>query len=72
MKIHILIAFATSAVLHESRAAALDLNTASGFLLDMLDIGATMADDLGAKVKAGKRLKVDWNLLFGPFTLFSY
>lgn len=72
MKIHILIALSTSAVLHESRAATLYLDTASSFLLDMFDIRTAMSDDLSTKVEAGEGLKIDRDLLFWPFTLYSY
>ena len=72
MKIHILIALSTSTVLHESRAAALYLDTASSFLLDMFDIRTTVSDNLSTEVEAREGLKIDRDLLFRPFALYSY
>jgi hypothetical protein len=69
VQIHILVTLTTSAMLHESRATALDLNTASCLLLDVLNISAAMTNNLSTKIEAWKRFEVDWDLLFGPFTL---
>jgi hypothetical protein len=71
MQIHIFITLATSTMLHESGTTAFDLDTASGLLLDVLDISTTMTNNLSTKVETRNRLKVDWNLLFWPFTLIS-
>jgi len=45
------------------------LHAAARLLLDVLDIGAAVAYDLGAEIEARDRLEADWNLLFRPFTL---
>ena len=69
MQIHWLIALSTSTMLHETRIAALDLNTASCFLLDVLNVSASMTHDLCSQVESRKGLKVDGNTLFRPFAL---
>lgn len=69
MKKHGFIAFMVSRCFKVARASAFDLNTASSFLLDMLHIGTAVADDLSTEVEAMNRLKVDGNLLLGPFPL---
>jgi hypothetical protein len=71
MEIHVLITLPASTVFHESRATAFDLNTASGLLLDMLDISATMTNNLSTKVEARKWFEIDRDLLFRPFTLIK-
>ena len=53
---------------HEARVAALDLDTAAGFLLDMLDVSSAVTDDLSSEVKAGNGLQINRNTLFWPFT----
>jgi hypothetical protein len=69
MEIHILITLTASTLLHESGTTALDLNTASGLLLDVLHIGTTMTYNLSTKVEAREWFEIDWDLLFRPFTL---
>jgi hypothetical protein len=69
MKIHVLIALTTCTMLDESRTATLDLDTASGFLLNMLHISSSMTDDLSSKVESRHWLKIDWDFLFGPLAL---
>jgi predicted solute-binding protein len=71
MKIHVLITLATSTMLHESGATALDLDSASSLLLNVLHISATVTNDLSAKIETWNWFKVDGNLLLGPFALFS-
>jgi hypothetical protein len=71
VKIHVFVTLAASAMFHESRATALDLNPASGFLLDMLYISSTVANNLSTKIKSWDLFKIDWNLLLGPFTLIQ-
>lgn len=44
---HGLVAFALSAALDEAGATALDLNTTTGALLDVLHVGTALTDDLG-------------------------
>jgi hypothetical protein len=70
MKIHILITLATSTVFHKSRATALDLNTASGLLLNVLDICTAMTYNLSTKIEARKWFKGNGDLLLRPFALF--
>ena len=69
MKIHILIALSTGAMLHKSGATPLDLDAASSLLLDVLDICTTVANNLSAEVEARERLKINRDLLLGPFPL---
>lgn len=66
---HRLVAFPAGAVLHEARAPTFDLNPATGLLLDMLDIGTALSDDLSTQVEPGNGLQVHGNPLLGPFTL---
>lgn len=69
MQEHGLIAFALSAVFDEAGATALDLNTTTGALLDVLHIGTALADDLGPQVESGDRFKIDGNAFLWPFAL---
>ena len=69
MQEHRLLAFPTGVGLHEPGTTAFDLDLAPGLLLDMLDVCATLSDDLGAKVESGKRFEVHRDTLLGPFTL---
>jgi hypothetical protein len=71
MQEHVLIALPTGGSFHVARAAALDLHTAAGLLLDMLDIGATMTNDLSTEVETRDGLKTNRDLLFRPFALFK-
>lgn len=66
MKVHWLIAFTTSGMLDKSRATTFDLYSAASFLLNMLDVGAALSDDLGTKVEAGNWLQVNGYSLFWP------
>lgn len=59
----------SSIVFHEARATAFYLHTASGFLLNVLDIRTALAYNLSAQVEARNRLKVYGYLLFRPFAL---
>ena len=56
-------------MLHKARPATLDLDTASSFLLDMLDVSASVSYNLSTKVESRKRLQVDGNTLLRPFAL---
>ena len=69
MKIHGLLALLIRAVLHKSRALSLNLHTTARFLLNVLDVGASMANDLCAKVEARERLHINGDAFFRPFTL---
>jgi hypothetical protein len=69
MKEHRFVAFTTSARFDKSRATALDLNTATSLLLDVLHISTTLSDDLSAQVETGDWLKIDWDALIRPFAL---
>lgn len=46
MQIHRFVGFLASAMFHESASTPLDLNSAAGFLLDVLDIGTALTDHL--------------------------
>lgn len=52
MQEHLFVTFAIGGMLNESRTTALDLHSAASLLLDELDIGATLANNLSPKVKA--------------------
>jgi hypothetical protein len=70
MQIHVLITLFTGSMLHETRTSSLDLNTTSGLLLNMLDVGPSMTNNLGAKIEAGNWFKINGDLLLRPFALF--
>ena len=67
MQVHGFITFAIGAVLHEAGITAFDLDAASCFLLDVLDVSSSVSDDLRPQVEALDGLKIDWNPFFGPF-----
>jgi len=67
-----LVTFLPAAVFHKAGAAAFDLYSATGFLLDVFDVLPTVADDTSAEVEAGYGLETDDDFLFGPFTLRVY
>jgi hypothetical protein len=69
VQIHGFVAFSSSVVLHETRSTALDLDTASSFLLDVFDVGTALTDDLGTEVESNDRFEVHGNLLLGPLAL---
>ena len=54
-------------MLHEAGITAFDLDAASGFLLDVLDVSSTVSDNLCSQVEALNGLEVNWNPFFGPF-----
>lgn len=56
-------------VLSKTRAATLDLDTATCLLLDVLDVLTPVSNDRCSKVEAGDGLEVNKHLLFGPFAL---
>lgn len=66
VKVHGLIAFAIRAMLHEAGVATFDLDAASSFLLDMLNVGASMTNHLCSEIEAWYGLQIDSNPLFGP------
>lgn len=70
VEVHWFVAFLVGAMFYEAGVAAFDLDAASGFLLDVFDVGSAVADDLRSQVEALDRFKVDWNALFGPFPLY--
>jgi hypothetical protein len=67
MQIHVLITLTVRCMLHKPRTTAFDLYTASSLLLNVLDIIATMANNLSTKIETWDWLKIDRNPLFGPF-----
>lgn len=71
MKEHRFVAFTASARFDESGATALDLNTATSLLLDVLHISTALSDDLSAQVEAGDGLKIDGDTLIRPFALYE-
>ena len=71
MEEHVLVTLTVGRLLEEPRATALDLNTAAGLVLDVLDVGAAMANHLGTKIEARNWLEVDGDLRLRPFTLPS-
>lgn len=56
-------------MLDEAGAAALDLDTAASFLLDVFDVGTAVADDLSTEVEARDGLEVHGDFLLWPFAL---
>lgn len=66
MQVHLFVALPASVMLHKAAAATFDLHLSSRLILDILDVAATMTDDLCTQVEAGDRLKVDRNALFRP------
>jgi len=71
MQVHIFIAFLTSTMLHEPRTTSFNLDTASSFLLDVLDICSSVADNLSTEIESRDWLKINRNLLFRPLALFT-
>ena len=71
MEIHWLVALAVGAVLHETGISPFNLNATSGFLLDVLHVGASMTHYLCSQVEAWDGLQVDGYPLFRPFALQS-
>ena len=69
MEVHWLIALAVGAMFHKTRIPPFDLNTTSGFLLDVLYVGASMTHYLCPQVEAWNWLQVDGYPLFRPFAL---
>ena len=69
MEVHWLIAFAVGAMFHKAGISPFDLNATSGFLLDVLNVGASMTHHLCSQVEAWDGLQVDWYPLFRPFAL---
>lgn len=72
MQIHILITLSARALLQEAGATTLDLDAAPGLLLNVLDIGTAMANNLRSEVKARNWLEINGDLLFGPFALYPH
>lgn len=70
MEEHVLIALAPCCKLQVARTTALDLDTASGLLLNVLHVGTAMTDNLSSQVESGNRFKLYGDLLLGPFALF--
>lgn len=66
MQVHLLIALHLGIMFFEAAASALDLNSAAGFLLDVLDVRSASSDNLGAQVESRNGLEIDGNALFGP------
>ena len=71
VEVHWLVALAVGAMFHETGISPFDLNAASGFLLDVLDVGASMTHYLCSQVETWDGLQVDGYPLFRPFTLQS-
>ena len=72
MQVHGLITLAIRAMLHEAGITAFDLDTASCFLLDVLDVSSTVSDDLRSQVEALDGFKVNWDSFFGPFATTKF
>lgn len=70
MEEHVLVTFSIRGCFQVARSSALDLHTASSFLLNVLDVGTTMSNNLSAQVESMNGLQGDWDLLFGPFALW--
>jgi hypothetical protein len=72
MEIHRLVRLLASAVFHEATASSFDLDSTARLLLDMLHIGASLANHLCSKVEPRNVLHIYWDPLFRPFSLVSY
>ena len=71
VEVHRFIALAVSAMFHKPGISPFDLNATSGFLLDVLNVGASMTHHLCSQVEAWNGLQVDGYPLFRPFALQS-
>jgi hypothetical protein len=69
MQVHGLVTFSVCADFSEARSTSFDLDLAAGLLLNMFDVRATLAYNLGSQVEPWDRLQVNWNALFWPFSL---
>ncbi len=69
MEIHWFVAFLVGPMLYKARIPSFDLDTAAGFLLDMLDVSTTVTYHLCPEVEAGDWLKINGDALFRPFAL---
>jgi hypothetical protein len=69
VKIHGLFTLLTGLGLHKPRSAALDLNLAASFLLNVFDVVTSATDNLCSQVEATDRFQAYGKLLFGPFAL---
>ena len=69
MQKHILVTLAVCCLLEEPRASTLDLDTAASLVLNVLHVGAAMANDLGPEVETWNGLEVDWDFRLRPFAL---
>lgn len=69
MEVHGFVAFLPRICLEEAGPTTFDLDSTAGLGLDVFDVGAAVADHLGAQVEAGDGLEVDGDAFFGPFAL---
>src|SRR5689334_21678030 len=69
VEVHGFVRLLAGAVLHEATTTPFDLHSASGLLLDVLDVGATLADDLSPQIETGDIFHIQENSLLWPFTL---
>lgn len=69
VKIHRLVTLLAGQRFHETGSTALDLNLAAGFLLNVLDVVTSTANNLCSQVEAADRLQTNRELLFRPFAL---
>jgi len=69
VQIHRLITLHASIVLDEAGATALDLNPATGLVLNVLHELTSLANNLRSKVETRDWLEVNRETLFGPFAL---
>lgn len=69
MEEHVFIAFSVSGSFKVAGTTALDLNTAFGFLLNVLHIRTAMTDNLRTKVEPWDGFEINGDSLLGPFSL---
>lgn len=69
VEVHGFVRLLAGAVLHEATTTPFDLHSASSLLLDVLDVGATLADDLSPQIETGDIFHIQENSLLWPFTL---
>ena len=71
VKVHWLITFLISAMFDEAGVAPLNLDPASGFLLNVFDVGASVSDNLRSQVESLNGLEIDGDALFRPLALYG-
>lgn len=69
VKKHGLVTLFVCLLFKKSRSSALDLNTASSFVLNMLYVRASLANYLSSKIEPANGFEINWNFSFLPLAL---